>query len=464
MIKDVLELSIYLAAILFYLMLMVIFGFYITKRKIKSSKDFMVAGRQLPNLVLIGTLVAITIGSGAIVGGANFIYEYGPIAGALYFGGTPIAIIVLYFIAAKVRSLNKYTLPEMLEIKFGPSTRFVAAIIILLAYIGLVALQFTVGAYILQLTTGMSLGLGTIITAVIVILLATTGGLYSVAYTDYLSTIIIILGLSGAFFFVMNDVGGFSALAANLPDRHFTWTGGLTIIQAIGYFIPMFLIVLGDQNTYIRFSAAKDEKNAKSSVIGFLIVEVVILFFIIMVATSAIILFPNINPDTAILSTALYGVPIIIGVFLIAAAVAITVTTANSYLLSAAGNLVFDLYERYRKKLSDKDRLKYNRIVIVIIGIFAYLMGTFFSSALEIQMYAYTMYGATITPVIIASIFWKRATAAGALACIITGGASTIIWDLILNRPMGWNSVLIALPISILALILFSLFTQKKNI
>ena len=78
-------------------------------------------------------------------------------------------------------------------------------------------------------------------------------------------------------------------------------------------------------------------------------------------------------------------------------------------------------------------------------------------------MYSYTMYGAAITPAILASFLWKRATGVGAMASIITGGAATLIWELVLNKPLGWNSVLFALPLSILALVIFSLVSKKEQ-
>src|SRR5699024_4399297 len=98
-----------------------------------------------------------------------------------------------------------------------------------------------------------------------------------------------------------------------------------------------------------------------------------------------------------------------------------------------------------------------------VLGIFAYILGRFFPTVLEIQMYSYTMYGAAITPAILATVMWKRATKAGILTSIIVGGSATIYWEIILNRPFDWNSVLFALPLSVLSLVIVSLFTQNQN-
>ena len=99
----------------------------------------------------------------------------------------------------------------------------------------------------------------------------------------------------------------------------------------------------------------------------------------------------------------------------------------------------------------------------MVLGLLAYVLGRFFPTVLEIQMYSYTMYGASITPAVLAAILWKRATTAGVLSSMILGGLSTIIWEMVLNRPNDWNSVIVALPISVAALIIVSLMTQKND-
>jgi len=125
---------------------------------------------------------------------------------------------------------------------------------------------------------------------------------------------------------------------------------------------------------------------------------------------------------------------------------------------------VYDLIQRFSKnEISEKKLLWYNRWTVVVLGVFAYILGQFFPSVLEIQMYSYTMYGAAITPAILATVMWKRATKAGILTSIIVGGSATIYWEIILNRPFDWNSVLFALPLSVLSLVVVSLFTQNQN-
>lgn len=457
--------SIYLISIIIYLVVMALMGVYFGRKAIATSDDFMAAGRSLPLFVVMGTLLATFVGSGTIIGGASFIYQYGPWAAIFNLSGGIVGIIVLYFIAEKVRVGEAYTVPEIIEKRFGGSARLVSSIFILLAYVGITAYQFTGGAYVLQITTGLSIETGAIIIAALVIFLTVSGGLFSVAYTDALSALLIVFGLLLGLPFVLNNVGGFEGLALSLPEHAKQWNGGLSFLQLLGFFLPLFLLILGDQNMYQRFAAAKDAKTAKRSTIGFFIGSVLVIGLTIIFATAAIVMFPNIKPDTAVLNMAINGLPIGIGLIVLCAAVAFIITTATSYLLSASGNIVYDIYKRYSKKeIPDKKLLRVNRFIVLILGVLAYILGMYFPSVLAIQMYSYTMYGAAITPAILATILWKRATTAGILSSMVIGGVSTILWEVILNRPFELNSVLFALPMSVLALVIVSLLTKPRTV
>jgi SSS family solute:Na+ symporter len=153
-----------------------------------------------------------------------------------------------------------------------------------------------------------------------------------------------------------------------------------------------------------------------------------------------------------------------VGGFILAATIGLIVTTGNSYLLSSAGNVVHDLYVNvFGGRIAESRRLLADRATVVVLGVFAYCLGTFFPSVLAIQMYSYTMYGAAITPALIAALVWRGATVPGGVASIIMGGSATLVWDIVLSKPLGWNSVLISLPLSIATLLIVSLLTQRQR-
>ena len=148
---------------------------------------------------------------------------------------------------------------------------------------------------------------------------------------------------------------------------------------------------------------------------------------------------------------------------MLASSVALFITTADSYLLSAGTNVTYDFWARFiNKDASDKEKLIVTRVSIVVLGIIALVVGKFFPSILSMQMYAYSIYGAAVTPAFLACLFWDKATKAGGLTSIIVGGLTVLIWEIVLKNPMGLNSIVIAGPLSIICLIIVSLMTQSS--
>ncbi|MDH4571857.1 sodium:solute symporter family protein [Salinicola acroporae] len=192
-----------------YIVLMVVIGLYFSRRKVHDDTDFIVAGRSLSTLVLTATLLATFVGSGSIVGGASFVFQHGPGAAIFFFAGTPIAALVVYFLLArKMRRSRATTIPGLIEERFGPTARSIASLIILLAYVGIVSYQFTGAGQALNLAFGLPVWQGVVIAALVMIGLATMGGLVSVAYTDYLSAIIIFGSMLIALPLVLTRLGG----------------------------------------------------------------------------------------------------------------------------------------------------------------------------------------------------------------------------------------------------------------
>lgn len=455
----------FLYFVLLYLAVLVGLGIYMGKKKIKDSDDFLTAGRSLPLPILIGTLLATWVGGGTVTGTANFIYTRGPIAGALHLIGPPAGIIVLYFLASKIRTAEKYTIPQIIEVRYGSLARTISAICIILAYVGIVSNQFKGCGYIISLATGLDVNVATIISAVVITFLAISGGMYAIAYSDFVSALLMVGGFLVAIPFILSQIGGIGNIASQLPAAKTTLTGGLTWLQMLGFILPGFFLIMGDQNMYQRFGAAKDAKTAKSSNIGFFAAEVVVLVLTLILVTAGAILIPNLEaPDTIVFVMAMDVLPFILGGIVLATSVSFMITTGDSFLLSAATNVTHDIWIKFFKKDStDQEQLKFMRIIIIVLSVIAYIFGMYFPSLLKMQMYAYTMYGAAITPALLGALLWKRATKYGGLFAIITGGATTLIWDVVLQSPMGINSSIIAVPAATIVLIVVSLLTPKPD-
>ncbi|MHA6804703.1 sodium:solute symporter family protein [Salinifilum ghardaiensis] len=456
--------TVHLVVLVVYLAVMLLIGAYFSRSsRVSTGDDFIFAGRALPRPVLVGTLLATWVGSGTIVGGANFAYNYGPLASMLFSAGTPVGIVVLYFAAAKIRALSKYTVPELLEARYGIGVRMLGALVILLAYVGITAYQFIGGGHIISLLTPLSQAQATLLVAGVVTFLAVGGGLLSVAWTDAASALLIVVSLLVSVPIVISQIGSPVDYWNQLSAPSQSLTGGLSTMQLLGYFLPLLLLILADQNLYQRLTAARDQGTARSSTAGFFIGAFVVMIPVGILASAASILLPDLESgDTAVLSLASEGfIPTVIGGMVLAGALAFIITTGTSFMLSVAGNVVYDFYVRHvSREVSEKARLKLHRLAVVGIAVLAYLLGKFFPSVLELQMHSYTIYGVAITPAVLAVLFWQRVTKVGALASMVVGTSAVLIWEFVLDKPNDWNSVLIALPLSVLALVLGSLASK----
>ncbi|HZU44096.1 MAG TPA: hypothetical protein VE994_15580, partial [Terriglobales bacterium] len=137
------------------------------------------------------------------------------------------------------------------------------------------------------------------------------------------------------------------------------------------------------------------------------------------------------KPRETIPFVARNALPRFVGALLLGAVFAKVISTANNYLFSPATNLVNDVYLRFvNKDAPQKKILLVSRVLVILLGLFALLQGAYWESILAMMLYAYTIYSAAITPVVMSAFFWKRATAAGAVVSILMGTAVTVFWNL----------------------------------
>lgn len=461
----------YLAAILIYLLILFVFGLRITK-KLKKKEDFLVAGRTLTAPVLVGTLLATWIGSGDIFSVSDLSYNHG-YSSLIGSAGGWLGIIVAYFIAGRVRRFGQFTVPDILEARYDKWARILATATTIIAFVTIVSYQFRGGGWVLNLITEgrISEKQGMIIVAAFVITYTLLAGMLSVAKLDIFNGLIMILGVFLALPFLIKHVGGLEYIAANVTARAHPILGNMDWVQAMGYFVPTLLLALGNGNMYQRFFSAKNENEARKSVIGWVIGVILLgigMQSLAVVGSSYFKGLPASESGKIIIMVAHQGVPVLVGCALMAAIVAIIISTANSFLLVPATNVVRDIYQRFiNPDLPDKQMILFSRAVVVVLGVTAFSLISFFPRILDAAYAAYTVYGAGITPALLAVFFWKRATVPGGVSSIVGGMTTTIVWE-ILNKlqgglPMGMPAVYPALACSLFLLITVSLLTAKPS-
>ena len=454
----------YLIAISVYLLALVIYGLVIAHKKVKTADDMVTGGHRIPFIILVGSLLATWCGGGGITGSAGVVYSGGPWVGAITFAAPPIGIILLYFIAGKVRKSNKVTVPEIMGARYGKAASIISALCVMLAYVGVLATQLKAAANILVLlcsSSGVELShsMALTICTVVIVVITVGGGMVSVAYSDAISALIMIGGFFLAIPFLISVANSQGAV---LPPEKTTITGGMSGMQILGYFLPSLALMLGDQNMLQRFASAKNSDEAKKSNIGMFIGELLVIVSIIALVTQSAKLYPSLEtPSNVIFQTAVDYLPLAFGALVMCACMAFIVTTADSYLLSSATNLTNDIYAKYiRKDATDKQKMLVLRVTIVVFSAIAVALTLYFPTVLALQMTAYTMYGAAITPAILFALFSKKVTPAAGIAGILVGGLATIVWTL-MGTPYGIQCAIVAVPASVIAILVVSAVTPK---
>ncbi len=442
-----------------YLVILIVVGACRSKY-VKSQEDFMVAGRNLSAKVLVGTLLATWIGSGSIVAGAGLACEKG--FPALWFdGGVWIAIVILYLIAGRARKFGQFTVPDILEARYNKYARILGTIVTVIAYTAIVSYQFRAGGMVLNLVTGISQEQGVIITAAFVIGYTVLAGMISVAYTDVVNGVVMIIGLFVAFPFLLKNAGGWEGVINALPPEKLSPLGNMSIFDAAAYALPTMLLLLGEAGMYQRFFSAKDPATAKRSVLGWISGTIIIETLIVVLAIIGCVQFTGIDSEMVILHSVRYGLTPVIGCLLLAAIVAVIVSTADSFLLVPATNIMRDIWQRFfNPDLPPRKVVFYSRVLVIVMGIIAFVQLQFFSKVLEMALYAYTMYGVGITPAVMAAFFWKRATPIAGALSIAAGMLVTLIWEFS-GQPWGIATIYPALIASVGLLVIISLLTQK---
>jgi solute:Na+ symporter, SSS family len=459
--------------------------------KVKTKADYLVAGRSLSAFVLVFTLLSSWIGSGSLLGGAENAYRHG-FAALWQAAGGWAGLALIYFIAPRARRFAQFTIPDLLEARYNQTARVLGVVAILFTYTAITSYQFIGGGDILHLVFPGSVTAvqGRWVIAGFVVLFTAIAGMSSVAYMDVAIGLLATGTMLVALPVLVNGFGGWQVVMAALPATHFQVLGDITPIQALELFLPTCLLMLGNQSMYQKFFSAKSEKDATRAVSGWIVGTVVLETVIVALAVVGSALFQtgevHEHPREVLAYTAIHGfsggswmygtntfakrlLPVL-GALLVGAIFAKIISTANNYLFSPSTNLVNDLFVRYvRPGAGNKQVLLVSRAMVVLLGLWALYQALHTESVLKKALYAYTIYSAALTPVILAAFYWRRATASAAVASIFTGTFVTVFWDtgfvhahlpaVVAER----DAILPALVASLVCLLLVSLVTARPS-
>ena len=444
--------TILITELILYLLLIFGVGLYFAKKKL-SHEDFILGGKKLPSWALAFSERATGESSLLLLGFTGFVFVSG-LSAIWVVAGMGIGIIVSWvFLARKfMEESDKYnvlTLPDYLAVRFprhGNRIRYMATLLILVFFTFYLGAQLAGVGKTLFTTFNLQPMAGILLCSLAVIVTAFAGGFISVVWTDMVQSILMVLTLAIvpilAFIQIStNDISIATALqdAGNGID---SWTGGVTgfafALLFFNNFTWFFGYLGGQPQLSSRFMALKNKNEVKIASITAITWMLIAFFGAYFIGIMAIALYnsADFSDVETILPTMILDLtpPWIAGI-LLSGILAAMITTANSQIMVIVSSVSEDIMNKGLKiTLKERDWVRLSRIVVVGAGLLGLTIAlTSESLVYSVVSWAWAGVGATLSPAILLTFFWKRYSGAGVLATILSGLIGTLIW---INSPL----------------------------
>ena len=473
------------ATIAFYLIFVLLIGFYYAKKN-ETASDFYLGGRQLGPLVTAMSAEASDMSSWLLMG----------LPGVAYLSGSADAKRLRVY----TRITGSFTLPQFFSARYHDErhilTAFAAAIIVIF-FIPYTASGFAACGKLFSALFGADYMTAMVLSAIVIVSYTAAGGFLAASTTDFVQSIIMTFALLFVLVYSTATVGGVDVVMENakalpgylsLTETYSVKTQSaapyslLTIASTMAWGLGYF----GMPHILLRFMAIEDKDKLAISRRVASVWVVIAMFIAIAIGivgktmTSAGLVknLTDANTETIIIQIAhtisSHGPLMAIGAGLVLAGIlASTMSTADSQLLAAASSVSQDIMQGTMRANSDKKALTKRqsmfaaRITVIVIAILAVIIARDPGSyVFKIVAFSWAGFGASFGPLVQASLFWKRTTFEGALAGMVAGGVSIFVWKFLvapIGGVFGIYELLPAFLISLIVLVVVSLMTTPDE-
>lgn len=411
-----------LAVVAVYLVAMIAAGFLLAGR-VKAYRDFFLAGRSLTTPILICALVSSYYGLDALFGDSGDASREGVVVWFTY--GRPYTLALLVaalLLARRLRGMDALSLADLLGQHYGRSTQLAAAIasflyaLPVLAIMGLAAMG--------EVLFGLPLWLGACLGGAVCVLYVSMGGAWADVLTDTVQFAIMCVSLAVALPFIMGAVGGFEGVRAALGEDAFAPLGSAPPLYTAAYALTA-VSVLVEPLFYQRMLAARDTAAIRNAFLWGVLVwaaydwatTAVGMAGGAMMATG--VLPPDTPRDQVLLRLVPLYLPLGVSGLFLGGCLAAAMSTVDSYLLIAAGNLVYDIYRPLvRRELDDRTLIRYTRGAMLLSAVLCVALGLYFERIKEAWAFMATILTSTLLVPTLASLWLpgRPVPLAGALA------------------------------------------------
>jgi len=455
-----------------YFVVLLGIGFFARRRAHRTAEDYFVASRTLPGWVLFFTMAATNFSAFTVFGfsgaGWRLGYSFYPIMAF----GTGFMALSFYFIGRPVWRLGKarglLTPPELVFDRFGsPTLRLLFLGVMVVFTLPYLAMQPMAAGYALEGLLGIPYFAGAVLITVIMLVYTFFGGFRGVAWTDVFQGGMIILLLLIALGVITASFGGLSAAnqtAASKWPELFSRPGMGGSFSAgiwLGYMLLWLLCDPMFPQLFQRFYAAKDERALNTTMVIYPLITGLLFLLPVTIGVVGRLAFPELPAGTAsdqILPLLLARcTPPVLEALVLTAALAALMSTLDSQLLTLSSMFTRDLFKDRRKDASSPWMGKLFVVVLALAGLAIAWRPP--ASFLEIATQTFTGL-AVLFPTVIAALYWKRATARGAIASIVVGEGLVISYHFHLLPDFGTLPVVPVVLVAAVVLVVASLLTQ----
>ncbi|MFC6716075.1 sodium/proline symporter [Natrialbaceae archaeon GCM10025810] len=426
-----------------YLLCLLVIG-YIASNRLDDLSDYLLGGRTIGSGVTALTLQSTSMSGFMFMGGPALAYQQGLWAlwyAAGDFGGGLVNLSILGRNLRRVtEALGSLTPIEWLEDRYPhPSIRIAGATISIIFLAAYVFAQFIAAGKAIESVSGLPYLYGLIIGAGIIVLYTFVGGYLAVAWTDAFQAIVMAVGINIILVAGIIEVGGIGALISELtaedPTYLSMWGKGLEnagdwgvvagalLIYAIGY--------MGLPHAVVRHLSMEDPDTAKMATVWNVFYNTFFVYQPYILGLLAIVLLPNISdPEMAIPQLATSLLPSILAAIVLAALMAAVMSTADSLLIMAGSILSRDIVQRFGSDdLTDDQMFVWSRLLVLGIGILGVVIAAIEPPGIfDLVVFAFGGLGTAFLVPNVAGVYWDRANWQGALAGMIGGSATNIVW------------------------------------
>ncbi len=449
----------YLIIFIIYLVLIVGVGWWYS-RKIKNTEDYFLGGRNFGVFPIACTLAVSFIGGGMFMGMIGFLSKYGIATITMVLGMGLSFILLGIFLGPKLRKFNLRTLPQFIGQRFNEKTRFVIALIALIAMVGSAAVQFKASGAILNIVFNIPYVWALLIALSVVIFYSFLGGFRSVVATDVVQTVIIFIGVVLTLPIVLAAAGGTSNVISKvslLQNGQFFNFFSQGVVLVIGMFVILAVYAFISPENHQRIYASRNPQVARKAGIYSGIFFFIIVGLVFLIGIVGLVFYPNLeNPDHFFPKLAVEILPVWLGSILLASVAAAVMSSADTALITASSIFITDFYNKdSRKNISEKKILKISRLSVIVIGVIAFIVAFIFPTVADLVLFYNSLLASVALAPIVFGLFWKRASKAGAFYGSLSGGLTNIV--LFISGADPTKSMLPSIIVACVVLVVLSL-------